>query len=202
MPVHAQAPVLREDAPRLLVPRTDAALRLDGALSEPAWRGAARTGAFLEPGTREAARPHSDARLLWDGRRLLLALYAADEDIRTAHPAWLADAFQVRVLGDRAAAFDVSASGALTAARISPSGAVDTTWQSGAEVAVERDGTPDVPGDRDEEWVVELALPLDALGLRAEPGATVDVRIARCDRMLETRERRCGETEAKIVLQP
>ena len=73
-PARAQLAALRTEAPQVLVPRTRDTVDLDGALSEPAWRTAARTGAFVEPGTREAARPHSDARLLWDGTRLLVAL--------------------------------------------------------------------------------------------------------------------------------
>jgi len=37
------------------------------------------------------------------------------------------------------------------------------------------------PSDEDEEWVVEAALPLMALGLAAAPGTRFSVAISRCD---------------------
>jgi hypothetical protein len=49
-------------------------------------------------------------------------------------------------------------------------------------VAVDRDGTMNKIGDNDEEWVVEMAIPLSALGI-AHPAAGVRIpfSISRCE---------------------
>src|SRR5262245_7936812 len=88
----------------LHVPHIDEAatpdLHADGELDDPIWFHPllARTGAFLDVrrngyGTGQMARPYSDARMAWGREQLYLALYAADEDIRTAGPN--ADSFRV-----------------------------------------------------------------------------------------------------------
>lgn len=71
------------------------------------WQRAASTGAFWQPDMKEAARPHSNARLLWDKENLYISLYAADQDIsapdaRHDGPLALQDAFTVRIRADAA----------------------------------------------------------------------------------------------------
>lgn len=154
----ARAPV-REPAAELLVPHASDALHLDGELDEPSWRAAARSGAFLAPNGKEAT-PYSDARFTWTDDALRIGLYAADEDIVSA------DSFHVVLEVDGVErTLDVSPGCKLN----------DHGWSSGARLACDSDGTLDVPGDRDEEWVVEMEVP------RAKLGDDVTVSVKRCD---------------------
>src|SRR5204863_9815163 len=97
----------------------------------------------------DLARPYDKERFLGDDHDLLVGLYAADEDVRST------DAIDVTI-------------GAL-ALRVDPRGRV-TPAVPGVRAAVDldEDTSLDQPDDFDEEWVVELAIPLAALGgLRA-----------------------------------
>jgi hypothetical protein len=69
-------------ADRLVIPQVAAPIRCDGELDEVAWRSPARTGPFTDA-KGDSAAPYSEARLLRDDRFVYLALYAADEDIRS-----------------------------------------------------------------------------------------------------------------------
>jgi hypothetical protein len=61
-------------------------------------------------------------------------------------------------------------------------GACDRGWQSHAVVAVDRDGSLNQTGDNDEEWVVEMAIPFEAIGLGgARAGTRIPFAIRRCD---------------------
>lgn len=151
----ADASVPRE----LRVPRAASAVSVDGEPDDAAWHDAARTGAFRTPAGAEA-RPFSEARFVWRGDRLYALLYAADEDIETK-----SDAFRLE-LGGRA--FDVS-----------PLGVV--TGLGGVRAAHDVDGTPDDPKDDDEEWVIELEIPLAALGAEPRAGARIPAAVRRCD---------------------
>ena len=103
---------------------------VDGELHEPAWNARAQRGVFVDDAGHEA-RPYSEIRLLRDGGKLYVGLYAADQDIRSS------DAFELRA-------------GATT---------MHLTPMGGPGYAVDRDGSLDKGDDEDEEWVVELALP-------------------------------------------
>jgi len=43
------------------------------------------------------------------------------------------------------------------------------------------DGTPNHPEDNDEEWVLEIAIPLESLGLNGAPGERIGLSMHRCD---------------------
>lgn len=107
----------------------------------------------------DLARPYSEALFLSDDQDLLIGLYAADEDVRST------DGFDVAI--------------ATLALRVDVRGRI-TPALPGARAAVDLDEetTIDRPDDDDEEWAIELAIPLDAIGgLRAATPA----QIARCD---------------------
>jgi hypothetical protein len=153
--------------PVLRAPHIAQGIVLDGDTDDGAWTGSpqpARTGLFADP-LGGAATPASEARLLWGDGVLYVLLYAADEDIRSE-----GDFFRLTFARDRGGArpfvFDVSPRG-------SP--------PDGIHVAREIDGTVDDAGDRDEEWVVELAIDLAALGLEAVRGRRFGFAIRRCD---------------------
>jgi hypothetical protein len=176
-------------ARRLFVPRAAGNVVLDGDTDDPGWTssgGPARTGPFVRP-TGVPARPYSDARLIWGDRYLYVALYAADEDIRSAvedhdGPLWLSDSFHMVFARDgNERAIDVSPGGSVTDALRRAGGCFDYSWESGAHVAIEVDGTVNVSSDADEEWAIEMAIPLQSLGLRGEPGEVTGFSVWRND---------------------
>src|SRR6185295_2246285 len=101
-------------------------IALDGELDEAAWNLRALRGVFSAQSAQ--ARPYSEIRLLRDETHLFIALYAADEDIRSD------DAFELTA-GPFVAR--LTAAGRATPATV--------------RVAVDRDGTLDDPHDDDEE---------------------------------------------------
>ena len=196
---------------QLAVPRALTAIRIDGELDDVAWNdSAARTGAFQSGGV--AARPYSDARLTWRDGNLYLALYAADEDIVSPvvphdTPVWTVDSFRVVFRsGERERSIDVTPRGIVTDGERVSGGPFDARWESRVNVAVDSDGTLDDSSDQDEEWVVEMAIPLDALGLKGASGERIGLEISRCDRIRAAdgrRHRSCGawgNSSSEIVL--
>ena len=193
-------------ATTLVVPRAETPIVVDGELTEPAWTtgAVARTGAFSQ-------RPYSDARLAWRSGVLYLGLYAADEDLRAtdAHhdePLWLADSYSVTFRnGDRQYVIEVSPAGVMTDMQRTRGGVFDTSWESGATVALDRDGTVNEPSDNDEEWVAEMAVPLKSLGLEGKVGERIGLTIQRCDLSRGSTKRACatwGERGEVIELAP
>ena len=181
-----------------VIPRTTEPIKIDGELDEHAWIDKpARTGAF--PG-----KPYSDARMLWDDKTLYLALYAADEEIETRTsehdgPLWLDDAFRlVFDVNGTEYKIDVSPKCVITDGRSKEkNGKLDYAWESNARVACDTDGTINDPRDMDEEWVVEMALPLDAIGI--ERDSPFQLSIERCDTPKNER-RSCTSWSARAVL--
>lgn len=184
-----------ETATSLDVPRGDGVLAKtsDDTFDDPQWITAARSGPFTTLGA--MARPYSDARLLHRDGKLLLMLYAADEDIRFGGATAAADedAFRVTLLDehDVVRVITVSAGGVVrdesprasgaVGGRAHPIEALDST------ASVDRDGTPNDPSDQDEEWVVALAIPL---ATRGDAPRTARIAIERCDAVRQPAPRR------------
>lgn len=159
-------PAARSDG----IPRTDTAIEIDGELREPAWNARALRGVLEDHGVQ--ARPYSQIRLLHDDASLYVGLYAADENIGAA------DAWQL-ALGARTL-------------RVDASGHTDAP---DVRAGVDVDGTRDAPADFDEEWVIELAVPLASLG---PPPLAISAR--RCDTPKDGIER-CGAWQRTLALQ-
>jgi hypothetical protein len=158
------------------IPRASAPIRIDGEWDEPDWAKRAFRGQFRGDDG-QLARPSSEIRLLHDDDALLVALYAADENIETR------DAFDLTI---GSLSLHVDATGKL--AQPIP----------GVRAAVDYDeGTLDNANDDDEEWVVELAIPIAAAGMTRE--VTREVRASRCD-VPKDGIRRCGSWSGKLSL--
>jgi hypothetical protein len=192
----------------LRVPHIPGSITLDGDTDDPGWTkppGPARTGAFLLANG-ETARPYSDTRMLWGDGHLYLALYAADEDIRSRTdqadgPLWLDDSFRlVFSRGDVDYAIEVSPKGIVTDAVRKAGGEYDYSWSSRVHVSPELDGTLNKPDDMDEEWVIEMALPFESIGLKGEPGETLGFSVKRCDTPKKS-ARVCAGWEGRLVLE-
>jgi hypothetical protein len=159
-----------------IVPTITSALKLDGEWDEPEWskRAFRRVFAF---DSGEQARPFSEVRLLHDARNLYVGLYAADENIQSS------EYFEVKI-GELA--FRAFATG-----KLEPT--ID-----GANAGVDRDGTLDDPSNDDEEWVLEIAIPLAKLGFA--PAKQQPVRFARCDTPKDN-VKRCGSWSGSVALE-
>ncbi len=170
------------------VPRGDGVLAktADDTFDDPQWIAAARSGPFTTLGA--MARPYSDARLLHRDGKLLLMLYAADEDIRfgVATPGAEEDAFRVTLLDEHDVmhVITVSAAGVVRDESPRASGAIEPLDPT---AAIDRDGTPNDPSDQDEEWVVALAIPL---ATRGDAPRTARIAIERCDAVRQPSPRR------------
>jgi hypothetical protein len=178
------------DATPAHVPHVRGTITLDGDTDDSGWRGPTlRTGGFVGQDGVATVHPHSEARIVWGDGFLYMNLYAADEDIRAtgSGPDSLAegedyfhliftDATTERVL-------DVNPLGFVTDG-IRPRGtsqAPDRSWDSHTHVSHELDGTPNLPTDNDEEWVLEMAVPLESLGLSGKAGEQIGLSMHRCD---------------------
>ncbi len=172
------------------VPRTTEALVLNGELTEKSWQSAPVTR-FLGADGKDS-RPYSEVRFLWSGDGVLhVGLYASDRNIVSAGvgndgPVWRGDSFHlVFANGGVEHSFDLGPTAhgiVLTDGERKTGGAWNYAWQSGAHTALDMDeGTVDQPAEADEEWVIELDIPLAALGLEPKGGQRVDFSARRCD---------------------
>ena len=130
-------------------------------------------------------KPYSDVRLAHEGGTLHVVLYASDHDIVTARvpadgPVWRGDDFHVVFTrGATSFAFDVDPRCTITDGKREGQGPWSYAWQSGAKATCDTDGTVDQPGDNDEEWVVDLDIPMASMGLSEKE--RVDLTVRRCD---------------------
>ena len=107
-------------------------------------------------------------------------------------PVWTGDSFSVELTSADGTVHTiyVGLTGIVTDATITPGSPSDYLWQSEAVVKTDLDGTPDDSRDRDEDWVVEMAVPFRTLGLAPHRGARMGLAMKRCD--VQGRQRRCG----------
>jgi len=149
-----------------MIPHTTVPIRVDGEWSEHDWPNLALRRQFYGDDGR-LSRPSSEVRMLRDDANLYVGLYAADDDIESK-----TDAFRF-VVGD-------------FAVRVDPLGRIDPAWP-GVAVGVDKDGTVDDDKNRDEEWLLEIAVPLALL-----PHGTTTVAASRCDTPRRTTQVLCG----------
>jgi hypothetical protein len=166
--------------------------------------------------------PYTEVKARWGRDRLYFLMYAGDLDLEgtVREPdARLSgdDSFHLEIGTDGAVhVVDVSVLGTISDAVCSGSARslrgigdpeCDARWQSRAVVAVDRDGTLNHLGDNDEEWVVEMAIPLETLGLKdAAPGTRVSFAVRRCE-IAKDGPRACGSwgtgpKHGELVLNP
>ena len=158
------------------VHRAAAALTIDGSLLEGAWDRAERTGRFLRSLDGKAAGAATEARLLWDDEALYVAFQCEDANVTTPFTRDDEKLYTSNVVeiflnpsGDLAhyVEIEVAPSNALFDASFTGRRAgMDLAWSSGAQHAVQVDGTLNDPRDVDRGWTVELAIPFAKL-----PGA-------------------------------
>jgi hypothetical protein len=193
---HAAVPVARDAHPflELHVPRAPAPIAIDAETEgKKVWEPEAGGTGVFKGADGKGMVPYTEAKARWIPGTLYLLLYAGDLDLHgtvTDHdgPVLADDAFRVEIgHGGRVYAVDVSVLGTVADAECAGEaggtiGRCDPRWESHAVVAVDRDGTLNQVGDNDEEWVVEMAIPLDAVGLGAgQEGDRIPFAVRRCE---------------------
>ena len=172
-------------------------VRKDGKTGERFWEGEAGSTGVLLDAKGLGMVPYSEVKARWGNGKLYLWLDAADLDlqgkVREADADLSGDdAFYVQIGAEgRVYTLGVNVLGTLADAicrsrRRTPRDPMDKTcdrsWQSGAVVDVDTDGTLNQLGDNDEEWVVELTIPLGKIGLgAAKPGTRLRFSVSRCE---------------------
>ena len=186
------APAAAPAAATLAVPRVVGPVKIDAELEgKKIWE--ADTG--VTPNFKDAAGhgmvPFTQAKARWGDGQLYLMLYAGDLDLQgrvREHdgPVERDDAFHLEFgAGDEVRVISVSVLGTVadSLCRRSATGRTcDRGWDSHARVAVDSDGTLNKVGDNDEEWVIEMAIPLASLGVKdAHPGTKIPFSVRRCE---------------------
>jgi hypothetical protein len=187
--------------PQLHVPHVSEPIRIDAEMDgKKVWESAAGSTLNLKDSAGKGMVPYTEVKARWGDGKLYFLLYAGDLDLegnvtQADGPVSKDDSFHIE-LGGRGGPLrvvEVSVLGTVADALCPPSEnsagpadvhghSCDRTWQSHAAVAVDRDGTLNRLGDNDEEWVVEMALPLSALGIPdARPGSRIPFAVRRCE---------------------
>jgi hypothetical protein len=180
------------DLATLVVPRIAGPVMIDAELEgKKVWEADTGTTRNFKDVAGRGMVPYTEAKARWGSGKLYLMLYAGDLDLEGTvreHDGAVErdDAFHLEFgHGDEVRVISVSVLGTVADALCRPSQAgrvCDSRWDSGVRVAVDRDGTLNKIGDNDEEWVVEMAVPLAALGFAdAHAGTRIPFSVGRCE---------------------
>lgn len=164
---------------RYVAYRAPVRLSVDGRLGEAAWAAAPWTDAFvdIEGPSRPAPRFRTRAKMLWDAERFYVAAEMEEPDVwgtLTARDAIIFNDNDFEVFidpdGDTHAYYELEVNALGTPwdlMLIKPyrdGGPAIHAWDiAGLEVGVDVRGTLNRPGDRDEGWTVEIAMPWSIL---------------------------------------
>lgn len=214
----AATPDAARHASLLNVPRSQKPLSPSGRFDVDFWGNAVNTHTLLDESGKGAV-PVSEARFLWGQGQLYVAFYAGDLDLEVHEKnhdgaLWKDDSVTLSFFVEPGKKRLISASptGVLADA-ICPRDAknwadprCDRHWESHARVGVDLDGTLNKLGDFDEEWNIQLAIPLRSLEASASAGTRLEFALNRCEIAFDG-QRSCGawgsnESPAVLVLQP
>jgi hypothetical protein len=181
------------DTLQLQVPKVTARVKLNGdTQGKPYWDADTGVTRNFRGVGGQGMVPYSEAKVRWGNGSLYLLLYAGDLDLegrikkRDAAALETDDSFHLEFgSGDEVRVISVSILGTITDSLCTQSASgrkCDASWDSGARLAIDRDGSLNKIGDNDEEWVVEMSIPLAKLGLKKPAvGAHIPFSIRRCE---------------------
>ncbi len=180
----------------LVVLRADQAITIDGKLDEAAWSRARSTGDFGNLSGEGPVKPTTSAKMLWDDTNLYIAFDCSDSDIWTNYnkkddPLYREETTEVMI--------DADGSGSTYyEMQVNPVNAVydayfpkrrkgmDISWDAGLKSAVQVKGTVNQRTDKDQGWIVEMAIPLaamkDAPNMPPKPGDKWRLNLYRMER--------------------
>ncbi len=155
------------------VPRAPGPIAIDGVASEPAWATAATSPELVTAEGSADPVGKAIARLTWDDQYLYAFLSITDSDIVSEYrnhdePLWKADCVELFIDADGNRRGYVEL-------QVNPNNATfdswfavtraqggDPSWDSGMQTAVKLRGTT-APGDTDQGWDAEIAIPWQAV---------------------------------------
>jgi hypothetical protein len=187
----------------LSVPRAPKPVRLSSEFDVATWGRAVNTHTLLDD-TGQGAVPVSEARFLWGNGHLYVHFYAGDLDLEVREKKRDGAVYQ----DDSVTLAFFDGVGGKRMLTVSPTGVLadgscpadatsladprcDMRWNAHARVAFDYDGTLNQLGDFDEEWNVELAIPLPSLAAHAASGTHIPFALSRCDMAFDG-QRACG----------
>ncbi|MFO0751346.1 MAG: carbohydrate-binding family 9-like protein, partial [Myxococcota bacterium] len=174
---------------RYTVYRAPGPIAIDGKLDDAGWQGVPLTQAFVKPDGGDPLPPElkTEARLAWDDTYLYVAFTTKDPNIESKYQGrdqtlWDADVCEIyldaQADGKDYLELQVAPTGeifdALFATRRTPKWeeAAPAFTMSGMLAKIIADGTINNPGDKDNGWTAEVAIPwAEVPGLGATPPA-------------------------------
>jgi len=178
----------------------DAALKMDGRMSDPAWAKAPALNFYVPPNSTAPEFP-TEARILYDKNYIYVGFKAQDTDIwgyftNRDDNTCLDDCLEFFFLPDPAREpyynFEVNALGTtydalnLRAMMFGGGGRRWNKWDcDGFKVKTACNGTLNDPADKDQSWTMEMAVPFAELptlaGKTPQPGDIWMFHVARCE---------------------
>ena len=160
-------------APRQMVCYRSGAITVDGRLDEPGWQAAEWSAPFVDIDGVRPVRHRTQVKLLWDDRALYIAARLDEPDLWATITTRDAVIFQdhdfevfVDPGGDTHEYYELEVNALGTAFDLflvkpyRDGGPALHAWDiAGLGVGVDLRGTLNRPGDRDDGWTVELAIP-------------------------------------------
>jgi hypothetical protein len=191
-----QAPAVAEIDPaqlppprRVVIPKLQGTLRFDGEFDEAVWSRAVELGPFVLSADGQPERERTTVRVWYDDNALHLGWTCTDTDIQatmTAHDSrfWLEEVLEFFVTpqdltryfelqwNPLGGTFDAIIANTLDGRGVSQEFTGDWTYTApGMKSSVKVRGTAGKPGDTDESWQVEVAIPFADFGVAApKPG--------------------------------
>jgi hypothetical protein len=182
----------------LHAPRVEGSVPIDAEMEgKKIWESETGSTGVFKDANGLGMVPYTEAKVRWGEGKLYLWLYAGDLDLEGSvterdGPVSRDDSFHVEIGSDPDVyVIDVSVLGTVADSKCdrSPLGSssaapptCDRGWDSGVVVAVDKDGTLNKLGDNDEEWIVEMAVPLPSVGVTTpRAGTRVPFAVRRCE---------------------
>lgn len=180
-PAHTTVTTPATRSKNIPVTWTNRPIRIDGLLTDQAWREAPSTPLFVRAVGGGEPRRRTWAKLLWDNENLYVAMNARDRDIRSRYTKrddtlWLDDVFEIFIDADSNqktyVELQVSPANVLFDAYFPTYGPPgrrggDKSYNPKVRVAVKVNGTLNRSSDMDRGWIVEMAIPFKEI--RATP---------------------------------
>jgi alcohol dehydrogenase (cytochrome c) len=190
LPAEAQQQGAAPPLERIVVPRSDAAVTVDGRLDEAVWQNAAALTLVRNDGS-GPGRDVTEVRLVYDASALYLAWIVSDTDIQGTFterdsPFWEEEVAELFITPDGltkyvelqwnplGAVFDAIITNYLDESGISQRITGEWDWTApGMTSAVTVEGTVQDSRDRDVQWISEVRLPFSDLSASAPESGDV-----------------------------
>jgi hypothetical protein len=164
---------IADDRPSYTIYRAGTPITVDGRLDEPAWFAAPSVGPFRFAWWKSGKQEQTVAKILWDDENLYVGYICQDAHISAVHrkhdsEVWTDDCVEVFAAPDPSRPetyfnIEMNVNGAVWDAfhPNGPDSEYKPNWNAdGLRIATHINGTLNNDADRDESWMLEVAIPL------------------------------------------